>query len=82
MKQTISPPACCCLNAGETSIDRCDASAAHETAAIRSQIAWVLSRAGDWLNVNQEPGSTFEANGILHPRVEDFQLHYVIDSVP
>ncbi len=70
------------MNSGETSIDLCDTSAVHETAAIRSQIAWLLSRTGDWLNVNQEPGWTFEANGNLRPRADDYQLHYVIDSVP
>jgi hypothetical protein len=32
--------------------------------------------------VNQEPGWIFEANGILHPRAEEYQVQYVIDGMP
>ncbi len=32
--------------------------------------------------VNQEPGWMFEANGILHPRAEEYQVQYVIDGIP
>jgi len=32
--------------------------------------------------VNQEPGWVFEANGILHPRAEEYQVQYVIDVMP
>ena len=32
--------------------------------------------------VNQEPGWLFEANGILHPRAEEYQVQYVIDGMP
>ena len=32
--------------------------------------------------VNQEPGWVFEANGILHPRAEEYQVQYVIDGMP
>ena len=32
--------------------------------------------------VNQEPGWMFEANGILHPRAEEYQTQYVIDGMP
>ena len=32
--------------------------------------------------VNQEPGWLFEANGILHPRGEEYQTQYVIDGLP
>jgi hypothetical protein len=32
--------------------------------------------------VNQEPGWLFEANGILHPRGEEYQVQYVIDGMP
>ena len=32
--------------------------------------------------VNQEPGWMFEANGILHPRAEEYQVQYVIDGMP
>ena len=32
--------------------------------------------------VNQEPGWAFEANGVLHPRGEEYQTQYVIDGMP
>lgn len=32
--------------------------------------------------VNQEPGWVFEANGILHPRAEEYQTQYVVDGLP
>lgn len=32
--------------------------------------------------VNQQPGWAFEANGILHPRAEEYQVQYVIDGMP
>lgn len=32
--------------------------------------------------VNQQPGWMFEANGILHPRAEEYQVQYVIDGMP
>jgi hypothetical protein len=32
--------------------------------------------------INQEPGWMFEANGILHPRAEEYQVQYVIDGLP
>jgi hypothetical protein len=32
--------------------------------------------------VNQEPGWLFEANGILHPRGEEYQTQYVVDGLP
>ena len=32
--------------------------------------------------VNQEPGWLFEANGILHPRGEEYQTQYVVDGIP
>ncbi len=32
--------------------------------------------------VNQEPGWMFEANGILHPRAEEYQVQYVVDGMP
>ncbi|MGA8580031.1 MAG: TonB-dependent receptor, partial [Bryobacteraceae bacterium] len=32
--------------------------------------------------VNQEPGWLFEANGILHPRAEEYQVQYVLDGLP
>jgi hypothetical protein len=32
--------------------------------------------------VNQEPGWVFEANGILHPRAEEYQVQYVVDGMP
>ena len=32
--------------------------------------------------INQEPGWVFEANGILHPRAEEYQVQYVIDGMP
>jgi hypothetical protein len=32
--------------------------------------------------VNQEPGWMFEANGILHPRAEEYQVQYVLDGMP
>ncbi len=32
--------------------------------------------------INQEPGWVFEANGILHPRGEEYQVQYVIDGMP
>ncbi len=32
--------------------------------------------------VNQEPGWVFEANGILHPRGEEYQVQYVVDGIP
>ncbi|MGC9951109.1 MAG: TonB-dependent receptor [Bryobacteraceae bacterium] len=32
--------------------------------------------------VNQEPGWLFEANGILHPRAEEYQTQYVVDGIP
>ena len=32
--------------------------------------------------VDQEPGWMFEANGILHPRGEEYQVQYVVDGMP
>ncbi len=32
--------------------------------------------------INQEPGWMFEANGILHPRAEEYQVQYVMDGMP
>ena len=32
--------------------------------------------------VNQDPGWVFEANGILHPRGEEYQVQYVVDGMP
>ncbi len=32
--------------------------------------------------VNQQPGWLFEANGILHPRGEEYQTQYVVDGLP
>jgi hypothetical protein len=32
--------------------------------------------------VNQQPGWVFEANGILHPRAEEYQTQYVVDGLP
>ncbi len=32
--------------------------------------------------INQEPGWMFEANGILHPRAEEYQTQYVVDGMP
>ncbi|HMF77055.1 MAG TPA: TonB-dependent receptor [Bryobacteraceae bacterium] len=32
--------------------------------------------------VNQQPGWVFEANGILHPRAEEYQVQYVVDGIP
>ncbi len=32
--------------------------------------------------VNQEPGWILEANGILHPRAEEYEVQYVIDGMP
>ena len=32
--------------------------------------------------VNQEPGWMFEANGILHPRAEEYEAQYVVDGMP
>ena len=32
--------------------------------------------------VNQEPGWILEANGILHPRGEEYQVQYVLDGLP
>ena len=32
--------------------------------------------------INQEPGWVFEANGVLHPREEEYQVQYVIDGMP
>jgi len=32
--------------------------------------------------INQEPGWMFEANGILHPRAEEYEVQYVIDGMP
>ncbi len=32
--------------------------------------------------INQEPGWMYEANGILHPRAEEYQVQYVINGLP
>ncbi len=32
--------------------------------------------------VNQEPGWLFEANGVLHPRGEEYETQYVVDGLP
>ena len=32
--------------------------------------------------VNDEPGWLFEANGILHPRGEEYETQYVVDGLP
>ncbi|MBV8730059.1 MAG: TonB-dependent receptor, partial [Acidobacteriia bacterium] len=32
--------------------------------------------------VDQQPGWLFEANGVLHPRGEEYQTQYVIDGIP
>jgi len=32
--------------------------------------------------VDQQPGWVFEANGILHPRAEEYEVQYVLDGLP
>jgi len=51
------------------------------TATIEDRIAATPGRSIADL-VNQEPGWVFEANGILHPRAEEYQVQYVLDGLP
>jgi hypothetical protein len=50
-------------------------------AAIEDRVAAMPGRSLADL-VNQEPGWIFEANGILHPRAEEYQVQYVLDGLP
>lgn len=58
-----------------TSIDRIGG------AALQDRLTAMPGRSMGEL-VNQEPGWLFEANGILHPRGEEYQTQYVVDGLP
>ncbi len=51
------------------------------TPTLRDRLAAMPGRSLAEL-VNQEPGWVFEANGVLHPRGEEYQVQYVIDGMP
>jgi hypothetical protein len=71
------------VNTDETLIDPYATSSANRigSGTIRDRLAAQPGRGLADL-VNQEPGWVFEANGILHPRAEEYQVQYVIDGMP
>jgi hypothetical protein len=71
------------VNPDETLIDRYATSSANRIGSdtITNRLAAQPGRGLAEL-VDQEPGWIFEANGILHPRAEEYQVQYVIDGMP
>ena len=71
------------VNSEETLIDPGDVSSANRIGAATLQDR-LTAQPGRSLGelVNQEPGWVFEANGILHPRAEEYQTQYVVDGIP
>jgi len=67
----------------ETLVDTTNASSIDRIggAALQDRLTAMPGRSMGEL-VNQEPGWMFEANGILHPRGEEYQTQYVIDGLP
>jgi hypothetical protein len=71
------------VNSEETLIDPGDVSSENRIGAATLQDR-LTAQPGRSLGelVNQEPGWVFEANGILHPRAEEYQTQYVVDGIP
>ncbi|MGA8026048.1 MAG: TonB-dependent receptor, partial [Bryobacteraceae bacterium] len=71
------------VNSDATLIDPSDVSSANRigNATLEDRLTAQPGRALGEL-VNQEPGWLFEANGVLHPRGEEYQTQYVIDGLP
>jgi hypothetical protein len=71
------------VNSSATLIDPDNVSSVNRigTATLQDRLA---ARPGRSLTelVNQEPGWLVEANGILHPRGEEYQTQYVVDGLP
>lgn len=71
------------VNSDETLINPEDVSSANRMggATLEDRLTGQPGRSVAEL-VNQEPGWYFEANGILHPRAEEYQTQYVVDGLP
>jgi Carboxypeptidase regulatory-like domain len=71
------------VNSNETLIDPYAVSSANQIdgSALTNRLSSQPGRGLAEL-VNQEPGWLFEANGILHPRAEEYEVQYVIDGMP
>jgi hypothetical protein len=71
------------VNSDTTLIDPGDVSSANRIGAATLQDR-LTAQPGRSLGelVNQDPGWLFEANGILHPRGEEYQTQYVVDGIP
>jgi outer membrane cobalamin receptor len=71
------------VSSGETLVDPYATSSANRIGAetVAGRLAAQPGRGLADL-VNQEPGWVFEANGVLHPRAEEYQVQYVIDGMP
>src|SRR5579875_1284816 len=77
LKTTVS------VNTDQTLIDPGDVSSANRigNATLQDRLTAQPGRSLAEL-VDQEPGWVFEANGILHPRGEEYQTQYVVDGLP
>ncbi len=71
------------VSSDETLIDPADVSSANRigSATVGDRLTGQPGRSLGEL-VNEEPGWLFEANGILHPRGEEYQTQYVVDGLP
>ncbi|HUE23434.1 MAG TPA: TonB-dependent receptor [Bryobacteraceae bacterium] len=71
------------VNSDATLIDPGDVSSANRIGAATLQDR-LTAQPGRSLGelVNQDPGWLFEANGVLHPRGEEYQTQYVVDGIP
>jgi len=71
------------VSADATLVDTSDYNSANRVgaAAIEDRVGAMPGRSLAEL-VNEKPGWVFEANGILHPRAEEYQVQYVIDGLP
>ncbi len=71
------------VNSDATLINRDDPSGSNQvgSATLQDRLTAMPGRSLAEL-VNQQPGWVFEANGILHPRAEEYQTQYVVDGLP
>lgn len=71
------------VNSGATLINPDDVSSVNRigTATLQDRLTAQPGRSLTEL-VNQEPGWLVEANGVLHPRGEEYETQYIVDGLP